>query len=143
MYLARSIQWKGQRAEMVGSIAGDISMHAKPVGRGYVILTPGANHPWQSGHADEPQPVHAHEFHYSSLDGLPADTIYAYSMQRGHGIDGQHDGIVQGNLLASYTHLRTSAGCNWPARFVAQVRRCIQQKTENQTTPEEPNPCSR
>jgi cobyrinic acid a,c-diamide synthase len=32
--------------------------------------------------------LHAHEFHYSSLHNLPADTRYAYAVRRGHGIDG-------------------------------------------------------
>jgi cobyrinic acid a,c-diamide synthase len=141
MYLARSIQWQDQRADMVGVIAGDITMHAKPVGRGYVILTPEPAHPWHP--ADSAAEVHAHEFHYSSLDGLPSDTIYAYTMQRGHGIDGTHDGIVQNNLLASYTHLRASNGCNWPAKFIAHVRRCNQHKANNQIFPEEATPCSR
>jgi hypothetical protein len=27
-------------------------------------------------------------------------------------------------LLASYTHLRATAGCDWPAKFVRYVRRC-------------------
>jgi cobyrinic acid a,c-diamide synthase len=43
-------------------------------------------------------------------------------MKRGHGIDGSHDGIVYKNLLASYTHLRATSGCDWPAKFVRQVR---------------------
>jgi cobyrinic acid a,c-diamide synthase len=48
MYLARGIEWKGRRAAMVGAIPGDIRMHAKPVGRGYVILEAGADHPWRA-----------------------------------------------------------------------------------------------
>jgi len=38
MYLARSIEWNGHRAEMVGALPADIVMHARPVGRGYVHL---------------------------------------------------------------------------------------------------------
>ena len=122
MYLARSIAWKGQTRRMVGAIAGDVVMHDKPVGRGYVKLQPTADHPWHSG-ADKPV-IAAHEFHYSSIDNLPADTAFAYDIKRGHGVDGKHDGIVYKNLLASYTHLRATAGCDWPARFVRFVRRC-------------------
>ncbi len=123
MYLARRIRAGERSAEMVGIIPGDIVMQPKPVGRGYVVLEPGANHPWRSICPDAAQgPLHAHEFHYSALENLPAGTTFAYAMRRGHGIDGQHDGIVIGNLLASYTHLRAAAGCDWPARFVAFVR---------------------
>ncbi len=119
MYLARSIQWQGQTRSMVGAIAGDIVMHAKPVGRGYVKLEPSADHPWYAGSTPL---LAAHEFHYSSLDNLPPDSRFAYRVKRGHGIDGERDGIMYKNLLASYTHLRATAGCDWPARFVGFIR---------------------
>ncbi|MBI4985560.1 MAG: cobyrinate a,c-diamide synthase [Rhodocyclales bacterium] len=122
MYLARSIEWNGKTAPMVGAIAGDVVMHKKPVGRGYVTLRPTTAHPWRGGEAAGD--LRAHEFHYSSLDNLPADTRYAYEMIRGHGIDGRRDGIVYKNLLASYSHLRAAASCDWPARFVGFVRTC-------------------
>jgi len=120
MYLARSIEWHGQKRRMVGAIAGDIVMQAKPVGRGYVKLQPTAAHPWHG--AGEAPVINAHEFHYSDIRNLPADTQFAYDMKRGHGVDGSRDGIVRKNLLASYTHLRNTAGCDWPARFVAFIR---------------------
>jgi cobyrinic acid a,c-diamide synthase len=66
--------------------------------------------------------VRGHEFHYSSLDGLPADTRYAWRITRGHGIDGRHDGVVQNNLLATYAHLRSVAGTDWARHFVDFVR---------------------
>jgi cobyrinic acid a,c-diamide synthase len=127
MYLARSITWQGKSARMVGAIAGDVVMHPKPVGRGYVMLEPTAEHPWRGPDAEVPL-LKAHEFHYSSIEHLPATTRYAYAMKRGHGIDGQRDGIVYKNLLASYTHLRATAGCDWPAKFVRHVRACRQQQ---------------
>ncbi|MDP2811607.1 MAG: cobyrinate a,c-diamide synthase [Rhodocyclaceae bacterium] len=131
MYLARSITWKGQTRRMVGAIAGDIVMHDKPVGRGYAILSPSAGHPWLS---EGESSIKAHEFHYSSIEHLPPDTCFAYAIKRGHGVDGRHDGILYKNLLASYTHLRATAGCpdhNWPARFVRFVRLARQSnKTE-------------
>ena len=142
MYLARSIAWKGQRRRMVGAIAGDIVMHEKPVGRGYVVLQPAAAHPWgQRDAAAEQAPLRAHEFHYSSIENLPADTAFAYTMQRGHGVDGRHDGIIYKNLLASYTHLRATAGCDWPTRFVQFVRSA--RKGKDQRAQPESHPCSR
>jgi cobyrinic acid a,c-diamide synthase len=121
MYLARTITWKGETRRMVGAIAGDVVMHDKPVGRGYVVLEPTDAHPWRTGEGEVPT-LRAHEFHYSSIEHLPSDTHYAYRMKRGHGIDGSQDGIVYKNLLASYTHLRATAGCDWPARFVRFAR---------------------
>lgn len=124
MYLARSIEWRGQTKRMVGAIAGNVVMHEKPVGRGYVMLASTAAHPWPA--AGEARTINAHEFHYSGIENLPADTVFAYDMQRGHGIDGRHDGIVYKNLLASYIHLRATAGCDWPRRFVGFVRQQAQ-----------------
>jgi cobyrinic acid a,c-diamide synthase len=139
MYLSRGIQYEGRRYEMVGAIPGDVTMHAKPVGRGYVHLREDAEHPWPrpqrtpspqsspaSGGGSERERqslIHAHEFHYSSLDNLPPDTRFAYHVERGHGIDGERDGLMVHNLLASYTHLRTIGSCYWATRFVAFVRR--------------------
>ena len=50
--------------------------------------------------------------------------VYGYEVLRGSGVDGYHDGIIYKNLLASYAHLRHVGGVGWPARFIAQVRRC-------------------
>lgn len=124
MYLSRSITWKEQTRPMVGVIPGDIIMHEKPVGRGYVILQPTASHPWRrSASADfSLAAIHAHEFHYSEIRGLPADMPHAYQVKRGHGVDGTIDGLVYKNLLASYSHLRGTAGCDWPARFIQFAR---------------------
>lgn len=124
MYLARSIEWQGNTQPMVGVLPGEIVMHPKPVGRGYVILE-STDHPWPGmAMTTSSAPLHAHEFHYSEIRGLPADTRYAYKVMRGHGIDGQHDGIICHNLLASYTHLRGTQGCPWPVHFLDFVRRC-------------------
>jgi len=119
MYLARSIEWHGERHEMVGAIGADVVMHERPTGRGYVRLEAQASHPWGFATGDE---IRAHEFHYSSLKGLDTGTRYAYRVRRGFGIDGERDGIIIGNILASYTHMRAVGGCDWPRRFAAFVR---------------------
>ena len=122
MYLARSLNWKGQTHAMVGVIPGDVVMHERPVGRGYVRLKETGTSPWQTDVADED--IHAHEFHYSSLENLPDDLTYAYEVLRGYGIDGKWDGIVHRNLLASYTHLRSTRRFSWVKRFLALVEKC-------------------
>jgi cobyrinic acid a,c-diamide synthase len=124
MYLARGIEWNGRRAEMVGAIPADIVMHARPVGRGYVHLRETGRSPWPQSSSPHMQPIRAHEFHYSSIENLPAGTEFAYEVERGHGIDGRHDGIVHKNLLASYAHLRDVAGNPWARRFVDFIRSC-------------------
>jgi len=141
MYLSRSITYEGQTYQMVGAIPGDVKMHPKPVGRGYVHLKEDEAHPWpRPNTVAVPSPqssplsggggkrvnqftILAHEFHYSSLENLPEDSRFAYHVDRGYGIDGERDGIVIHNLLASYTHLRTIGSCYWATRFVAFIRR--------------------
>ncbi len=127
MYLSRGIEYQGRVFKMVGAIPGDVKMHSKPVGRGYVHLKENQSHPWPRPDAPADQ-IRAHEFHYSSLENLPEDSRFAYHVDRGYGIDGERDGIVLHNLLASYTHLRTIGSCYWATRFVAFIR---QQQREN------------
>jgi len=122
MYLTRSITWQGHTHAMVGVIPGDVVMHGKPVGRGYVRLQETTAAPWPDTGVGGTREIRAHEFHYSSLENLPPATIFAFRVLRGHGVDGKHDGIVYKNLLASYCHLRSLQGHNWAARFVAHVR---------------------
>jgi cobyrinic acid a,c-diamide synthase len=121
MYLARDIEWHGRAAPMVGVIPADIVMHDRPVGRGYVHLRETGHGPWPR--AASPL-IRAHEFHYSSVENLAPDVEFAYEVERGHGIDGRHDGIVHKNLLASFAHLRDVAGNPWARRFVDFVRSC-------------------
>ena len=123
MYLARTLRWKDKVADMVGALPLDVVMHERPVGRGYVTLQVTADAPWASAAGDAPQMLRGHEFHYSSLENMPPDLKFAYRVVRGHGIDGQRDGIVCRNVLASYAHLRSGAGSDWAGRFVDFVQR--------------------
>jgi cobyrinic acid a,c-diamide synthase len=122
MYLARSISVGGTTYRMVGAIPGDVVMRDRPVGRGYVHLEETDGFPWPAA-PDAPPTIRAHEFHHAAIENLPADTRYAYDVRRGHGIDGVHDGIVVGNVLASFAHLRSTGGRDWAARFVEFIRR--------------------
>jgi cobyrinic acid a,c-diamide synthase len=123
MYLARSLSWRGKRCRMAGVIPADVTMHDRPQGRGYVQLRETGASPWPAV-GGEPQVISAHEFHYSRLENVASGLSYAYEVVRGAGIDGRHDGIVLGNVLASYTHLRDTGGNHWAARFVAHVKAC-------------------
>jgi cobyrinic acid a,c-diamide synthase len=134
MVLSRSITWQGRTARMVGAIPGDTVMHARPVGRGYVQLQETAAMPW-GGVGDAGGSVRGHEFHHSSLENLDPGVAFAYRVDRGHGIDGRHDGVLVHQVLASYTHLRTGAGSQWAPRFVAHVRSRRAAKAAAQAVP--------
>ncbi len=117
MYLARSLIVEGRRHEMVGAIPGDVHMQRRPVGSGYVELEGTGHAPHGPGRI-RGAVFRAHEFHYSAIAGLPPDTRYAYRVRRGYGVDGENDGIVVRNLVASYSHLRSIAGADWARQFV-------------------------
>jgi cobyrinic acid a,c-diamide synthase len=119
MYLARTLNWKGETYSMVGVLPADVVMHERPVGRGYVALETTGDSPWS---ADVGQTLRGHEFHYSSLENVAPELKFAYRVKRGHGVDGQRDGIVYRNVLASYAHLRSGAGSDWARQYVSFVR---------------------
>jgi len=121
MYLARSLTWRGKRREMVGVIAGDILMHERPQGRGYVCLTETRDSPWPRREA-APSKIAAHEFHYSGLQNFSHSGRFAYDVVRGTGIDGKHDGLIYKNLLACYSHQRDTRQNRWTGRFVDYIR---------------------
>ena len=119
MYLTRSIFFAGAAHDMVGIIPADSVMGERPQGRGLVRVEATDDFPWPGV---APKAVAAHEFHYARLENIAPDLRYAWRVRRGHGIDGQRDGIVIGNLLASFTHQRDTAGHRWTDHFVAFVR---------------------
>lgn len=49
--------------------------------------------------------IRGHEFHYSKLENIAADSKYAYRIKRGYGVDGEHDGFLVYDSLVSYMHL--------------------------------------
>ncbi|OOZ15948.1 cobyrinic acid a,c-diamide synthase [Solemya velum gill symbiont] len=128
MYLCRSLKWQDKQCRMVGVIDADVVMHERPQGRGYVSVEETAQHPWAK--EEQAATVAAHEFHYSRLENLRQDYLFAYEVRRGYGINGKSDGLIHKNLLASYTHLRDVAGSHWVRRFVSYVRRCKERGQE-------------
>jgi cobyrinic acid a,c-diamide synthase len=128
MYLARSIHVGGRGYSMVGAIDADVLMHRRPIGKGYVELEPTGEAPWCPG--GEGGTVRGHEFHYSSMHNVDPGMRYAYRVRRGYGVDGEHDGLLVHNVLASYSHLRSVGGCEWPRRFVEFARRVAAQAAQ-------------
>ena len=125
MYLARNIAWRGEKRNMVGAVPADVIVGDRPQGRGYMVLEETAEIPWPVSSAAQSAVaggIPAHEFHYARLENLPDDLNYAYRVVRGAGIDGRHDGIVIGNLMAGFAHHRNTEANPWVKRFVNFVR---------------------
>ena len=117
MYLCETLEWHGQKHEMVGVIPGNAVMCERPQGRGHTRLSPSDDCLWQiDGGAFK-----AHEFHYAKVDNLPVDTKFGFDVKRGAGISGAHDGIVVNNLMAGFCHMRNTASNPWVERFLRYV----------------------
>ena len=124
MYLSRNISWKNKTCEMVGSVPGDVEMHIKPQGRGYIQLQETGQGLWPllDPGSEENEIIYGHEFHYSSMSNLDPSLKFAFNVLRGSGVDGRHDGIIYKNIQANYAHLRNVEGHQWARRFVDFVR---------------------
>ncbi len=133
MYLSESINWQGETWPMVGVIPAKAVMNQRPQGRGYVRLYERAEMPWPADSRNQPSAsISAHEFHYSKLQDaegkLTQKGTFVYGVERGTGIDGQHDGWLYKNLLASYSHMRDTSKYHWTKRFIDFIHKIKQQQ---------------
>ncbi|MBF0424409.1 MAG: cobyrinate a,c-diamide synthase [Magnetococcales bacterium] len=116
MVLAESLRWGSLGLPMAGVLPIDVTMEKRPQGYGYMEIE-------GTGHAPWPPPgeiVRCHEFHYSHITRIGHGVRYAYRVRRGTGIDGQHDGMLYRNVLASYAHIHVVGAPAWAehlARF--------------------------
>ena len=125
MYLARSIRWRGEKRDMVGTVPADVVVCERPQGRGYMALAETGRNIWPAvpiAHGDTDD-IPAHEFHYAHLENLGNAQDFAYRVLRGTGIDGQHDGLIIGKLVAGFAHHRNTQANPWVDRFVKFVRK--------------------
>ena len=114
MLLSRAILWKGTSYPMAGVLPFRVEVLDRPQGHGYSRLA-----------VDRPNPffpegtlLKGHEFHYSRIvpEGDPAPT--ACAVQRGAGCYQGRDGVVVGNVWASYTHLHALGAPEWAQGFL-------------------------
>jgi len=113
MYLAESIRWGTRFAEMTGVLPVQVEVTDRPQGHGYVRLRALPDNPWFRNR----EVVRGHEFHHSRLASA-GRAQFGYRVERGSGIDGAHEGLVQGRVLASYAHLHVASVPTWADRFV-------------------------
>tara|TARA_Y100000768_G_scaffold328625_1_gene266691 strand:- start:7486 stop:8853 length:1368 start_codon:yes stop_codon:yes gene_type:complete len=119
MYLSNKISFNNKTTKMCNVFDIHIDMNNKPIGRGYTVVEAARNHPWQLKEKN----IHAHEFHYSSVKNNKKKYKYAFNVKRGYGINGKKDGLLYKNVLASFTHLRSTECFNWVKYFLGFVER--------------------
>jgi cobyrinic acid a,c-diamide synthase len=95
----------GDTHEMAGVLPADVRMHDRYRALDHVELR--ADEPTLT--ADEGGRLRGHEFHYSSAD--PAgDARFAFAVERGDGITGEHDGLTEHRTLGTYCHVHPESG---------------------------------
>lgn len=115
MFLGRSIDWRGAKHAMTGALPYDVTMLDKPQGHGYITLQVENSSPYFTAG----ESIRGHEFHNSRVENLAEDQIkFAFRVSKGHGINGQYDGVLYKNVLACYTHLHALATKDWAPRLV-------------------------
>jgi cobyrinic acid a,c-diamide synthase len=119
MFLARAIVWQGRKYRMAGSLPFEVEVCAEPQGHGYTELFVDAPNPFF------PQGLilRGHEFHYSRI--LPGTDLpnTACAVRRGVGAYHGRDGVIMGDLWASYTHLHALATPEWARGLLNAARR--------------------
>lgn len=115
MVLADTLCWQGRVAKMAGVLPIDVAMGARPQGYGYMEIEGRKPGLWPG----VGQRVPCHEFHYSRVTRIGEGVDFAYQVVRGHGIDGQYDGMLFRNVLASYAHIHADGTPGW-AHFLAK-----------------------
>jgi len=95
----------GDTHEMAGVLPATVRMHDRYQALDHIALAARADSPI----ADHDQRLRGHEFHYSSAD-LGKDARFAFDMERGDGLDGDHDGLREYRTLGTYCHFHTESG---------------------------------
>lgn len=119
MYLCEQIcTMRGEEFPGVGLVPARVRMERKLAALGYVrarLLGPNL----LGGEGAE---LKGHEFHWSTITGLPQDR-QAYCLYGGRGGEGRPEGYARENLLATYVHLHfryhPAAASNFLARCAA------------------------
>lgn len=113
MYLSKELSYEGNY-EMSGVLPIKVAMSKKPVGHGYFEGIVDRENPF----FDIGTYIRGHEFHYSFVSENNSDVTTCVNVTRGVGCWNSRDGIVHGNVFASYFHLHTVGCPQWAKNFV-------------------------
>lgn len=96
---------EGERHEMAGVLPATVQMHDRYQALDHVELVARPDTPV----AGAGERRRAHEFHYSSAT-LGRDARLAFDVERGDGVDGSRDGLLEHRTVGTYTHLHAESG---------------------------------
>jgi cobyrinic acid a,c-diamide synthase len=133
MYLSEELRVGGLVHPMSGVLPVQVEHCARPQGHGYCDVEVDAENPFFPVGAV----LRGHEFHYSRLTGGVEHLSSAYWVVRGTGCGGRRDGLVVGNVLASYVHLHASSVPSWARHLCSRASRYRRTKRDSNASPEE------
>ena len=102
LYLTESIaNMEGSVFPMVGALPGKASMEKKLQALDSTLMeTLNDNLLNHRGNI-----VHGHEYHFSRITDIPKDRKFAFKMRIGKGMNGNHEGWMEHNILALLGHI--------------------------------------
>jgi cobyrinic acid a,c-diamide synthase len=119
VYLGDKLLYEGKEYPMVSALPAVFAFQGRPQGHGYTALETVTENPYY-GIGTE---LRGHEFHYTYLESSAEGLTFAFRVGRGHGFDGERDGLVHRNVLACYTHIHALGTPGWaPALVQAAIR---------------------
>lgn len=120
MYLGQELIVAEKTYPMAGIFPVQSVLDRMPHGHGYTVLEVDAPNPYFS----TGEMLHGHEFHYSRIPERKEGGLnFAFNVRRGHGIQGQRDGLCYRNVLATYSHLHAAGTRGWAKAIWKQAVR--------------------
>ena len=119
VFLGRKLFFEQKEYSMAGVLPVDFAFQAKPQGHGYAVLETAAENPFFAV-GDR---LKGHEFHYTYMQTGANDLKFAFRVDRGHGFDGERDGLCVRNVLACYTHVHALGTEAWAPGVVRAALR--------------------
>lgn len=122
--LCEALEKDGKVWPMAGLFSCRAQWLPKPQGLGYVEAIVQTPNPWHQ----QGRKLLGHEFHYSCCQWQEAPEICALNLRRGVGIYKDRngccfDGLIKGNVWASYTHIFAPANPHWAANFIGLAKK--------------------
>jgi cobyrinic acid a,c-diamide synthase len=119
IYLGEAMVMDGVAHPMVGIFPVTFELGKRPWGHGYACVeVKGANPFFAAGTV-----LRGHEFRYSYVRSARTEALcMAFRMQRGTGFDGERDGLVSENVLASFCHFHAAGTQEWAGAVVRRAR---------------------
>ncbi len=124
IFLGESLFYKDKEFELSGVLPIKTKMNAKPAGHGYSVAEADIDNGFYPNGAE----IKGHEFHYTEIVEYDENLKTVLKMKRGSGAVNGRDGILSGNVFASYVHVHASGQKNWASGLVGKAREYSKRK---------------